>query len=181
MLGSLSDDELMTLVKQGSEPAFTILFRRHSSAVFGLCMRFFSGNRSRSEDVTQEVWAKVVRYARTYEPNGQFKSWLLQVTRNSALREIEKNQVIYQMAHEDDVDIADSFNLEESIAESHRDSEVKAAIDELPEAQRAALVLWMSGSRSYEEIASELKASVSGVKSLLFRARQALVKRLREE
>jgi len=181
MMGSLSDDELMTLVKQGSEPAFTILFKRHSSAVFGLCMRFFSGNRSRSEDVSQEVWAKVVRYARTYEPNSKFKAWLLQVTRNSALREIEKNQVVYQMTHEDDVDIADGFDLEESIAENHREAEVKSAIDQLPEAQRAALVLWMSGTVSYEEIAVELKASVSGVKSLLFRAKQALVKRLREE
>jgi RNA polymerase sigma-70 factor, ECF subfamily len=181
MLGDQTDDELMRLVKQGSEPAFTLLFKRHSSAVFGLCMRFFSGNRSRAEDVSQEVWAKVVRYARTYEPSGKFKAWLMQVTRNSALREIEKNQVVYQMTHEDDVDIADSFNLEDSIAESHRESEVKAAIDELPESQRTALVLWIDGSRSYEDIAKELKGTVSGVKSLLFRARQALVKRLGEE
>lgn len=181
MLGNQSDDELMTLVKQGSEPAFTILFKRHSSSVFGLCMRFFSGNRSRSEDVSQEVWTKVVRYAPSYEANGKFKAWLMQVTRNSALREIEKNQAVYQMDHEDDVDIADSFNLEESIAESHREAELKQAIDQLPDAQRTALVLWIDGSRSYEDIAKELKASVPGVKSLLFRAKQALVKRLAEE
>lgn len=176
-----SDDELMILVKQGDEPAFTELFKRHSSAVFGLCMRFFSGNRSRSEDVAQEVWCKVVRYSRTYEANGKLKAWLLQVTRNACLREIEKNQVVYEMAHEDDVDIADSFQLEEQMVETHREQEVKAAIDGLPEAQRTAVVLWIDGTRSYEDIAREMKASVSGVKSLLFRAKQSLVRRLREE
>ena len=108
---SLNDDELMLKVKAGDKIAFTVLFRRHSSAVFGLCMRFFSGNRSRSEDVSQEVWTKVVIYARTYETEGKFKSWLFQVTRNSALREIEKNQVVYQMVHEDDVDLPAGFDL----------------------------------------------------------------------
>lgn len=169
----------MLLVKQGDEGAFTELFRRHSSGVFGLCMRFFSGNRSRAEDVAQEVWCKVVRYARTYEPNGKCKAWLLQVARNACLREIEKNQVVYEMVHEDDVDLADdSFQLEEKMVENHREQEVKAAIDELPEAQRTALVLWIDGARSYDDIAKEMKASVSGVKSLLFRAKQSLVRRL---
>ena len=176
---SLNDDELMLKVKAGDKIAFTVLFRRHSSAVFGLCMRFFSGNRSRSEDVSQEVWTKVVIYARTYETEGKFKSWLFQVTRNSALREIEKNQVVYQMVHEDDVDLPAGFDLEESLIERHREDAVKGAIDKLPDAQRAALVLWIEGARSYDEIAAELKTSVSSVKSLLFRAKQNLAEKLK--
>lgn len=174
-----SDDELMLRVKSGDKQAFTELFRRHNSAVFGLCMRFFSGNRSRSEDVAQEVWTKVVVYARSYEAQGKFKAWLMQVTRNASLREIEKNQIVYEMAHEDDVDIANSFSLEDKLVENQHEAEVKAAIDALPDGQRVALVLWIDGSHSYEEIAQELKTSVSSVKSLLFRARKTLVERLK--
>lgn len=178
-VGTQSDDELMLLVKQGDQAAFTQLFKRHSSAVFGLCMRFFGGNRSRAEDVSQEVWTKVVTYARTYQPEGKFKSWVMQVTRNAALREIEKNQVNYQMTHEDDVDLKSDFDLEESLIERTREAQVKQVIDQLPETQRAALVLWIDGSHSYEEIAVRLKSSVSSVKSLLFRARQNLAEKLK--
>jgi RNA polymerase sigma-70 factor (ECF subfamily) len=179
MAESPNDDELMHLVKEGREDAFTQLFRRHGSAVFGLCMRFFSGNRSRSEDVSQEVWMKVIRYARTYRPETRFKAWLMQVTRNACLREIEKNQVQYQMVSADDVDVAETFDLEEALIEGARDSEVRSAIDGLPTAQRAALLLWIDGTRSYDQIAAELKSTVSSVKSLLFRARQSLVERLK--
>ena len=94
-------------------------------------------------------------------------------------REIEKNQVVYQMVHEDDVDLPAGFDLEESLMERHWEDAVKGAIDKLPDAQRAALVLWIEGARSYDEIAAELKTSVSSVKSLLFRAKQNLAEKLK--
>ena len=103
----------------------------------------------------------------------------MQVTRNAALREIEKNQINYQMTHEDDVDLASDFDIEETLIEGHREAAVREAIDHLPEGQRAALLLWIDGTRSYEDIAKELKSTVSSVKSLLFRARQSLVERLK--
>lgn len=56
---------------------------------------------------------------------------------------------------------------------------VRIALDELPDAQRVVLVLWMTEDLSYDQIAAQMNVSESSVKSLLFRARANLEKKIR--
>lgn len=177
---SPSDDELMLQVKDGNKAAFAVLFRRHSALVFGACMRIFSGNTSKAEDASQETWKRVVIYARSYEPKGAFRPWLWQVARNASLRELSKGRELLSSLPEGGDEPADEFDLEASLIEKHEVASVRAAIDGLPDAQRAALMCWVSGEHSYGEIAKQLGCSEGAVKQLLFRARQGLTKRLEE-
>lgn len=179
-LDSSSDDELMLLVKDGNKAAFAVLFRRHGALVFGACMRIFSGNAAKAEDASQEAWKRVVIYARSYEPKGAFRPWLWQVARNASLRELVKGQGFTDLLPAGADEPADGFDLEASLIEKHEVAAVRAAIDELPDTQRAALLCWVSGEHSYGEIAKELGCSEGAVKQLLFRARQGLARKLEE-
>lgn len=175
-----TDDELMLLVKDGNKAAFTILFKRHSALVFGACMRF-TQNAAKSEDASQEVWKRVVIYARSYESQSAFRPWIWQIARNTCLRELVKNKAFQNSVPEEDVEIADTFDVEADLGERHQAVKIRGAIDTLPEAQRAAILLWISGEQSYEEIAHQLACSVGAVKQLLFRAKQGLLAQLGED
>ena len=62
----VSDDELMERVKNGDRTGFAQLFDRHSSSVYGYCLRTLGGNRAMADDILQEVWVRVADHAHRY-------------------------------------------------------------------------------------------------------------------
>lgn len=182
MIFNSSDDELMKSVAEGSDSAFRRLFDRHTSRVLGLCGRFF-GDRSRGEDMAQEVWMKVIRAAPSYKGKGKFVSWLMTIARMTCLSALRSETGTRETEFLDTVDADqaefDRESIEEVMIREDSVSEIRAKVDALPQGQRVVLTIWMSGESSYEDIAGELGLSVSSVKSLLFRAKQNLEKELR--
>lgn len=179
MESALSDDELMAKVNEGDKEAFAALYRRHNSCIFGFCMRFFSGNRAKAEDTAQEVWTRVATYSESYQPGNRFKYWALTIARNTALREFDKHKIRADSLGEEEASVPSDFDLEDTLIEKARAETVKNAVDALPDAQRAAVVLWITHEKSYDEIAGALGLSMPATKSLLHRAKQSLIKALR--
>ncbi|MCO5143424.1 MAG: RNA polymerase sigma factor [Oligoflexia bacterium] len=180
MLFKQSDDELMEDVKRGSKAAFSELIDRHGSAVLGYCMRVYSGNTATAEDTTQEVWMKVLENNQSYKGSGHFKAWLMTITRNTAFTEMKKSSR-YQdenSEEEGEIQIPDDFNLEEHMVELEDLALTKKHIDSLPDQQRMALILWLDGEDTYQGIAKQLNLSLASVKSLIFRARENIKKKL---
>ncbi|MFN0063995.1 MAG: RNA polymerase sigma factor [Myxococcaceae bacterium] len=75
------DEALMLAFRRGDARAFEALVRRHRRSVFNFILRF-TGDASRSEDLLQETWLKVVRSAGEYEPKARFTTWLYTIARN---------------------------------------------------------------------------------------------------
>lgn len=171
----------MERVKAKDTAAFEQLFDRHSSAVYGYCMRALAGNRSQTEDISQEVWLKVVRRASTYQSQGHFKAWLMTIARNETVNLLRKRIPSSDLTPEETEELPSNFNLELSFLEACELAKVKAAFDELPDAQRLALTFWLEENLSYDEIAAEMKTGEGSVRALLYRARQALKKRLEKK
>ncbi len=170
---NVSEGELMKLLADGNRSAFQELYARYGKIVFGYSIRILK-NRATAEDITQEVWIKTVRLAASFRGEGSVKGWLLKITRNTALNHFRslKTSVAYEESQiEDNGQPEDSENNLLRILEIN---ELKERIQELPEAQRVALVLWISERLSYEEIATEMGLSEVAVKSLIFRARRSL-------
>lgn len=169
-----TDGELMQLIAQGNKKAFHEVYSRYSALVFGYSLRLLK-NRAVAEDITQDVWIKTVRLAASYRGEGSLKGWLLKVTRNTALNHFRDNAKDLQSVPMEDagaeVPVED---FERMIFQKAEVAQLKKALDELPEAQRVALIMWVSEKLSYAEIASEMNLSESAVKSLIFRARRAL-------
>ena len=168
----------MELIKSGNSRAFSSLLKRYNSSVYGLSIRMMGGNQAQAEDLTQEVWLKVARFAASYTSQGIFKSWLMTMTRNTALNEIRK-QKNYQ-DHGDEVEeVPDQFDVVVELMKNHQIVKVRAAIDELPVNQRTALILRITEGLSLEAISKELDCTVGAVKLLIYRAKENLEKRLK--
>lgn len=174
------DVRLMELVSAGDSGAFEQLVERHQQLVVGTVGRML-GNSSDAEDIAQQVFVRVWKSAKRYVPRAKFTTWLLKITRNLVFNELRRRSRHPQVplqgeSEEEERPIRDENATAPNAAmlEQELQKEIDAAIANLPETQRLAVILRRYEELSYEEIAETLDQSVSAVKSLLFRARTEL-------
>jgi RNA polymerase sigma-70 factor (ECF subfamily) len=178
------DVQLMELVSAGETAAFEELVERHQRLVVGTVARML-GSNSDVEDIAQQVFVRVWKSAKRYLPRAKFTTWLLKITRNLVFNELRRRsrhaQVPLQSESEDEErPMRDERAMapDAALLERELQDAIEAAIAQLPETQRMAVVLRRYDELSYEEIAEVLEQSVPAVKSLLFRARTELRTRL---
>lgn len=176
---------LMQLVGAGDTAAFQELVERHQALVAGTVGHML-GNNSDVEDLAQQVFIRVWKSAHRYVARAKFTTWLLTITRNLVFNELRRRKrhaatPFKSGAAGEVLQVKDEHAAapDESLLESELQRAIDAAIAELPETQRMALVLRRYQELSYDEIADVLEQSVPAVKSLLFRARTELRERLR--
>ena len=171
-LHELSDDELMEKLADGHSKSFETLFDRHSNKVLGYCHRLL-GELQRAEDISQDVWMKVIHASSSYEKKGNFIAWVHTIARNTCFTHMKKSSdwtPIEEVSNMDSGELSFDFELQKN----EDIQKLKKLIDQLPSQQRAVLVLHINDELSYEDISRELNISLSAVKSLLFRARKNL-------
>src|SRR3979411_1656213 len=83
------DIRLMELVGAGNEGAFEQLVERHQRLVIGTVGRML-GSGSDAEDIAQQVFVRVWKNAKRYEPRAKFTTWLLKITRNLVFNELRR-------------------------------------------------------------------------------------------
>ncbi len=158
----------------------------HLDALYGLGLRLSGGDEPRAEDLVQEAMLKAYRAWDRFEAGTNCRAWLMTILRNTFI-----NQFRRQKARPNSVefDLVAERPSSESLYEADPegrifrhiiDDEVIAAIDELPEEFRVAIVLSDIEGLSYQEVAELMEIPVGTVKSRLFRARKRLQERLYE-
>ena len=174
------DVRLMQLAGAGDTGAFEQIVERHQRLVIGTVGRML-GTHADAEDIAQQVFLRVWKNANRYVPQAKFTTWLLKITRNLVFNELRRRarhpQVPLQgETEEEERPLKDEQAVapDASLLEGELQKAVDAAIAQLPETQRMAVILRRYEELSYEEIAEALEQSVSAVKSLLFRARTEL-------
>jgi RNA polymerase sigma-70 factor (ECF subfamily) len=174
------DIRLMGLVSAGDDRAFEALVERHQRLVVGTVGRML-GTNSDAEDIAQQVFVRVWKSAKRYEPRAKFTTWLLKITRNLVFNELRRRSrhpavPLQSETAEEERPLRDDRAIapDASLLDEELQKAVDAAIAQLPETQRMAVILRRYEELSYEEIAETLEQSVSAVKSLLFRARTEL-------
>jgi RNA polymerase sigma-70 factor (ECF subfamily) len=179
------DIRLMGLAATGDDRAFEQLVERHQRLIIGTVGRML-GTGSDAEDIAQQVFVRVWKNAKRYEPRAKFTTWLLKITRNLVFNELRRRsrhpQVPLQSdSEEEERPLKDDQAIapDASLLDQELQDAVDAAIANLPETQRMAVILRRYDELSYEEIAETLDQSVSAVKSLLFRARTELRENLK--
>jgi RNA polymerase sigma-70 factor (ECF subfamily) len=166
-----NDEALMAMVAKGDQRAFRELARRHLPVMLGVARRIL-GNAAEAEDVVQEAMLRVWTHAPRWQPLALFRTWLSRVVVNLCLdRKRKAPWVELEAAGE----IADPAPLAGDAAETaERERLLTAAIGELPERQRAAIVLSYTEGMSNAEVAEVLDTTVSAVETLLVRGKQNL-------
>ena len=182
-----SDVQLMLDVKAGDEQSFELLLQRFRSPVVNFLYRMVR-NREQAEDLAQEVFLRVYRARADYVPSAKFTTWLFRIATNLALNsmrdtrhqraEISLDAPVTADSEDGDerpLDVPEQNpNIEQHLVEEARRKMIRHAIDKLPEKQRAAVLLHKYQDLDYSEIAKILECSESALKSLLFRAYEAL-------
>ncbi len=172
------DAVLMCRVRDGDDDAFTELFSRWRRPMVRFTVRFV-GDQARGEELAQDVFLKLYRARERYEPRERFAAYVFRVATNHCLNELRRaehkarGENVEEMSQEPaDVGHAAADAVVEA---AQIQAAVRVAVGKLPPTQRAALLLLREEGLGYEEIAVALETSVAAVKSLLNRARKALV------
>ncbi len=167
-----ADYELMQRVARGEQPAFRTLYDGHKARVYGICLRMMGKGRG-ADDMTQEVWLRVIKNANMYRPTGTLAAWLSQLTRNACLNEMRAAKP--EDFVEDLESIADksqSMDADSPFKGLTDNEELEQAFQALPSQQRAVLLMAVYEELSHSEIAKELNISVGAVKQLIVRGKE---------
>ncbi|AVI64676.1 RNA polymerase sigma factor RpoE [Shewanella sp. NKUCC05_KAH] len=186
MSGQLSDQQLVERVQQGDKNAFNLLVLKYQSKVISLISRYVR-NQADVADVAQEAFIKAYRALPNFRGESAFYTWLYRIAVNTA-----KNYLVSQgrRTPANDVDAEDAEYYEGSDALKEFASperlmlsdEIKKVIfdtlETLPEELRMAISLRELDGMSYEDIAIVMDCPVGTVRSRIFRAREAIDKKL---
>jgi RNA polymerase sigma-70 factor (ECF subfamily) len=183
------DAALMLRVKQGDTDAFEQLVDKYKQPVLNVVYRMLH-DATEAEDVAQTVFVQVYKSAARYQVASKFSTWLFTIARNLCLNEIRRRS----RHPTDSMDATHPDNEEQpwqqfedkktagptdTLLEAELQEKIDAALDELPENQRTAIILCRQDELSYEDIAKVLKCSVSATKSLIHRGRETLKLKLK--
>jgi RNA polymerase sigma-70 factor (ECF subfamily) len=184
-----SDLSLVRRVQRGERGAYDLLVLKYQHKVVKLVMRYLR-NPADAEDVAQEAFVKAYRALPQFRGDSAFYTWLYRIainTAKNALAARERNPVSYELDLQNSDESSDMIGrLKDpetpeglALTEEIRDT-VNHAIEQLPEDLRTAIVLRELEGMSYEEIAASMDCPVGTVRSRIFRAREAIDRRLRE-
>ncbi len=182
-----SDLELVRRAQQNERGAFDLLVLKYQHKVIKLVARLLR-DPTEAEDVAQEAFVKAYRALGSFRGDSAFYTWLYRIAVNTArnsiasrqrrpldyeveLSEGEQNNVAARLKHDD---TPEATVLSEEIRQT-----VNAAIEQLPEDLRTAIVLREIEGLSYEEIATAMDCPVGTVRSRIFRAREAIDRALK--
>ena len=179
--GNDEDLALMADVASGDEDAFAKLVAKHQRAVIGTVAKM-TNQSSDTEDIAQQVFIRLWRSAKRYQPTAKFTTFLFTITRNLVFNATRKKSRRNEHSFDElegkwRQSIEDkSFDSrpDKSIEQNELQQVIDCGIAAHPEKQRLAVVLRRYEKMPYEEIAATLDISVPAVKSQLFRARTAL-------
>ena len=181
------DQMLVERVQKGDKRAFDLLINKYQHRIVSLVSRYV-GDQADAMDVAQEAFIKAYRAIDRFRGDSAFYTWLYRIAINTA-----KNHLVASSRRPpgDDVDAqeAEQFGADSGLKEyatpermalsSELATTIQAAIDELPEELRTAIVLRELDGLSYEEIAAAMDCPIGTVRSRIFRARDAIDRRIR--
>lgn len=182
----LGDQELVARAQAGDRRAFDLLVLKYQQKVAGLIGRYLRDPHE-VQDVAQEAFIKAYRALGGFRGESAFYTWLYRIAINAAKNHLASRG---RRPPRDDMEMEVAEQLESGgrlremgTPENHLLTEeiaqtVQKALNELPEDLRTAIVLRELEGLSYEEIAEAMDCPIGTVRSRIFRARDAIDKRL---
>src|SRR5215207_4010309 len=168
VLRLMSDDRLVALAQDGSEPAFETLVHRHRAPLLGFCTHLL-GSTAEADDAVQHTLVAAYRMIGSRRPL-QLRPWLYRVARNRCLSVLRARRAVGPMPRD-----LPSEHLSAQVERREDLRDLLADIARLPEPQRAARVLAEGCGFRHDEIALVLGCRREKVKGLVFQARSTLL------
>jgi len=184
-----SSSDLIKQAIEGDETAYKQLMTNYHGAIFNLLYKMVR-NKEETEDLVQEAFMKAFAALPSFNEEYAFSTWLYKIAINNCIDHMRKkrlktysiNKPVQSKDGELDREFPDtSMSPDRDVLNEERTLLIEAAIDELPENYKVAIVLRHSEEKSYEEIAEILNIPLGTVKARIFRAREMLKKKLKDK
>jgi RNA polymerase sigma factor (sigma-70 family) len=171
LLAIASDELLVRRVRAGSEAAFSVLYERHYRKLLSFC-RHMLGSADEAEDAVQQAFVNALQDMQRHEKDLNFRPWLFRIARNLCISAMR--------ARRHDVELTETepslVGLSQQVADRRELRELLRDLSRLPLEQREALVLAELHGNSHAEVAEILGCEREKVKSLVFQARNSLMR-----
>jgi RNA polymerase sigma-70 factor (ECF subfamily) len=166
----LDDESLIRQIAKSQTEAFSELYDRYSSFVFGLAVNAVS-DQGLAEEITQDVFLRIWNKASTYQPgHGKISSWIAGITRNRAIDvfRYQRNRSEGKSLYLEDIptfDPPDNLNIEVEIESKIQKQRLLQALFQLPQEQRDTLALAYFRGYTHEEAAEMLGLPLGTIKT----------------
>jgi RNA polymerase sigma factor (sigma-70 family) len=169
-IAGVRDEGLARLVGNGSERAFTALYQRYHQQLYRYCRSMLRDDAD-AQDALQSTFTAAFAALRERRRDAPLRPWLFRIAHNEAINIMRRRRPEAELPHELAANLADT----EQAAERHeRLQRLVSDLRELPERQRAALLMRELSGLSHEEIALALQSTAGAAKQTIFEARRAL-------
>jgi RNA polymerase sigma-70 factor (ECF subfamily) len=186
MSNESTDKELVKRVQKGDKGAFDVLVLKYEHKIVNLVMRYVR-DHEQALDISQEAFIKAYRALPRFRGDSAFYTWLYRIAVNTA-----KNHLAAQRRRPMDIELdmqdPEQYGLHAKLKETDTPEGVtlsqelqdtlERAIEALPDDLRTAIILRELDGMSYEEIAQTMDCPVGTVRSRIFRARDAIGKKV---
>lgn len=186
MAGETTDAQLVRRVQKGDKGAFDVLVLKYQHKIVNLVLRYVR-DQDQAMDIAQEAFLKAYRALPRFRGDSAFYTWLYRIAVNTA-----KNHLAAQRRRPLDIELdlqdSEQYDLHAKLKETDTpegltlsqelNETVQRAIAALPEDLRTAIILREIEGMSYEEIAQTMECPVGTVRSRIFRARDAIGKKI---
>lgn len=170
---------------QNNKEAFAAFVQHHQQLVMNTALGIVQ-NKEDAEEIAQDVFVEVFEQHQHFKGESSVTTWLYRITTNKCIDHIRKKKTkkrfafitnLFHQNSNEPLHDAGHFVHPGVLAENKEKAALLfKAIEQLPEKQKTAYVLYEIENLSYQEIAEILNSSISSVESLLFRSRQRLRK-----
>ena len=175
-----TDDELVRACLAGNRQAFDQLVIRHQRQIYRLCYRF-AGNHEDASELSQDVFVRAYRALGSFKGQAAFTTWLYRIGVNQCLNGLGKRPRRTEPLDEAQVERTHDEPADRVMLRAERAARVRRAIAQLPEKQRATLILRAYHELPHEEIARVLGGTVGAAKTNLHHALRRLRTLLKDD
>lgn len=169
------DQACLRRVAGGDPDALQPIFDRWKLPLLSFFYRAL-GSRADAEDLALQTFERVYRAAARYRPDSKFSAWLFTIARHELLHELRRRRrkPVESVPPEDLASLALDASPDDRRRATELEEQLLAALQQLPERQRSAILLTAAGDLSHAEVATALGVSGNNLHVILHRARQAL-------
>lgn len=157
-----ADQELVREAQSGNRQAFSQLVEKHQRTMMRVALRL-TRDLELAEDVVQESFIKAFQKLDGFEGRSSFKSWMYQITMNTAKNKIRGS--FREQLGVEDLTIAAAAKSEARLSFQDLQEFIRSAVEELPERQRVALTLRIFEDLSFKEIAEIMECPYDTAKA----------------
>lgn len=180
VLTDISDNGLISLVKEGQIEMFEKIIERYQGKLFFYILRL-TGDREEAKDLLQDVFIKTYRNISSFDTERKFSSWIYRIAHNEAINYLKRKSLKRFISWEDVSSSKDKIEMSNGEENAHeiweRKDDIKGvneAIDKLPPKYKQVLHLKYFSDKSYDEISDILEKPINTVGTLISRAKKKL-------